>query len=95
MIANVRSIDLLAVQGPSSTVLRPAATLSSQRLAHLDAHVGRALHDVDAGLGQRVHLLRRRALAAGDDRAGMSHAASGRRRLAGDEPDDRLLELAA
>ena len=30
---------------------------------------------------------------ARDDRAGMSHPASGRRRLAGDEADDRLLEI--
>ena len=52
------------------------------------------LHDVHAGLGQRVHLLRRRALAAGDDRAGVAHAASRRRGLAGDEADHRLLELA-
>ena len=57
------------------------------------AHVGRALHDVHAGGGQRRHLLGRRAFAAGDDRAGVAHAASGRRRLARDEADDRLLEV--
>ena len=43
------------------------------------------LHDRDAGGGQRRHLLGGRALAARDDRAGVAHAASGRRRLAGDE----------
>jgi hypothetical protein len=48
----------------------------------------------DAGGAERGHLLGRRALAAGDDRAGVAHAAARRRRLAGDEADDRLLEPA-
>ena len=34
-----------------------------------------------------------RALAAGDDRAGVAHAPAGRRRRAGDEGDDRLRDL--
>ena len=46
-------------------------------------------------LVERLHLLGRRALAAGDDGAGVPHAPAGRRRLAGNEADDRLLELAA
>ena len=40
---------------------------------------------VTPAAGQRRHLLGRRALAARDDRAGVAHPASGRRRLAGDE----------
>ena len=40
-----------------------------------------------------LDLLRRRALAAGDDRAGVAHAASRRRGLAGDESDHRLLHV--
>ena len=45
---------------------------------------------------RRLHhreLLLRRALAAGDDRAGVAHALAGRRGDAGDEADDRLLML--
>ena len=72
---------------------RQRVSASEQLLDRL-AHVGRALHDLHAGRGQRRHLFGRRALAAGDDRAGVAHAASGRRRLAGDEADDRLLEVA-
>ena len=74
--------------GPQTRLYLP------EHLPHLRAHVGRALDHVHAGLGQRVHLLGRRALAAGDDRAGVAHAASRRRGLAGDEADHRLLELA-
>ena len=51
------------------------------------------LDDVDPGRLHRRHLLRRRALAAGDDGAGVAHAASRRRGAAGDEADDRLLEV--
>ena len=40
---------------------------------------------------ERRHLLRGRAGAAGDDRARVAHAPSGRRRLTRDEGDDRLL----
>src|SRR6185436_3915627 len=38
-------------------------------------------------------LLRRRTLAARDDRAGMPHTLAGRRRDAGDVADDRLLDV--
>jgi hypothetical protein len=41
-------------------------------------------------IAYRRHLLGRRALAAGDDRARVAHAAARRARLAGDEADDRL-----
>ena len=58
------------------------------------AHVGRALHHADAGGRERGHLLGRRALAAGDDRAGVTHAAPRWRGLARDERHDRLREVA-
>src|SRR5947209_4313251 len=41
----------------------------------------------------RLHLLRRRALAARDDGARVAHAAPGRCRLAGDESDHGLLDV--
>ena len=40
-------------------------------------------------------LVRGRAAAAGDDGAGVAHAAARRRRLAGDEGDDRLVHVVA
>ncbi len=43
------------------------------------AEIGRRLHRRDAGFLQRGELRRRRALAAGDDRAGMAHALARRR----------------
>ena len=52
-----------------------------------------ALDDGDARSGKRIHLLGSSAFAAGDDRARVTHAAPGRRRLSGDEADDRLLEV--
>src|SRR5574341_466335 len=54
------------------------------------AHVGGAPDERGAGCFERRHLLRGRALAAGDDRARVPHAPAGRRRLAADERDDRL-----
>src|SRR5271154_5101462 len=47
----------------------------------------------DAGRFHGLDLLRSRALAAGNDRAGMAHAASGRRGLPGDEAHHRLLHM--
>ena len=51
------------------------------------------LHDVDAGFLERLHLVGCGALAAGDDGAGVAHAAAGRRGLAGDEAYDGLLHV--
>src|ERR1041385_3852134 len=82
--------------GASAFALHPrsaAPALLAQDLAHFGAHIRRALHDVDAGFRQRVHLLGRGALAAGDDRTRVTHAASRRRGLSGDETDDGLLEV--
>src|SRR5215212_3367596 len=53
---------------------------ASRRRRHADA---RGLHGGDLVLST--------ALAAGDDRTGVAHAASGRSRAAGDEADHRLL----
>src|SRR5215831_10058216 len=54
------------------------------------AHVGGALHERRTRGLERLHLLGSRSLAAGDDGAGVAHAAPGRRCLATDERDDRL-----
>ncbi len=48
---------------------------------------------MDPGGGERLHLVGRGALAAGDNRPGVAHAPPRRRGLAGDESDDRLLDV--
>src|SRR5689334_15024028 len=53
----------------------------------------RRLHYGDARGFERLHLLGRRAVTAGNDRTGVAHAASRRRGLAGDEGDHRLLHV--
>src|SRR6267143_3598879 len=58
------------------------------------AHVGGAPDERGPRLLQRSHLLRRGALPSGDDGAGVAHASPGRRGLAADERDDRLLDAA-
>src|SRR5690348_4429933 len=57
---------------------------------HGGAHVGGALDGGDAGSLHGGHLLRRGALAARDDGAGVAHAAARRRGLTADEPHHRL-----
>src|SRR5438105_9427127 len=59
---------------------------------HSTADICRALHHFHARCRQRSHLLRRGALAARDDRAGMSHAPAWRSGLTGNEAHHRLLE---
>ena len=54
------------------------------------SHVGGAFGHFDAGLAQRGDLLGGRALAAGDDGAGVAHAFAGRGGAAGDERGHRL-----
>src|SRR5262245_56649721 len=51
---------------------------------------GGGVDDVEPRLGERYHLLDRRPLPAGDDRAGMSHPASRGRGPSGDERDHGL-----
>src|SRR5712691_1116277 len=58
------------------------------------AHVGRAPDQRGTRLLERGHLLGRGALSPRDDRARVAHAASGRRRLAADERDDGILDVA-
>src|SRR5215217_1128713 len=82
-----------APSGDSGAGRTAEAAPPLHELLYGPAHVSRALDDLDARGGQRGHLLGRRALAARDDRARVSHPASRRRRLAGDEADDRLLEV--
>src|SRR5512146_1258580 len=55
--------------------------------------IHRPLRDAYTRRLERGDLLRRRSRRARDDRTGVSHAASRRRRLAGDESDDRFLHL--
>ena len=61
-------------------VARPSVALPSyfffSSVLDRRADVGRRLDDVDAGGLHRLHLLGRGALAAGDDRAGVAHAAA-------------------
>ena len=48
---------------------------------------------MDTRSRQRLHLFGGRALASGDDRSGVAHAASRRRGLSGDEANHRLLDM--
>src|SRR5271156_1233116 len=65
--------------------------LGPQHLAHRRADRRGRFRDHDSGALQRLHLVAGAALAAGDDRAGMTHPPAGRCGAAGDKPDDRLL----
>src|SRR5262249_10313319 len=67
--------------------------LLPDQLADRLAHVGGTLPHLAARRADPGHLLRGSALAARDDRAGVPHAAPRRRRLPGDEADDRLAEI--
>src|SRR5262245_61315199 len=75
-----------------STVIEVCGLLFpfAEHTRHRRAHVSRTLHGGDASCFERPHLLGRRPLAARDDRARVSHAAAGWRRLAADEAHHRL-----
>ena len=64
-----------------------------KRTLNLLSDFGRRGADRDACLFHRLDLVRGLARAAGNDRARVAHAASGRRRLPGDESDHRLLHV--
>ena len=53
----------------------------------------RVLDHPDPGRFERLHFFGRRTLTAGNDRAGMTHAASRRRSDAGDETDYRFFDV--
>src|SRR5262245_49408247 len=74
---------------PSAREPTPAAAI--ERLGKRGAERRRAIGDGDAGRLHGLDLVLRRALAAGDDGAGVSHATPGRRGHAGDEARHRLL----
>ena len=63
---------------------------SLEQLGHRRAQLGGRLHGAHARRIQRAELVRRRALAARDDRAGVAHALARRRGDARDVRDDRL-----
>src|SRR5215467_1252723 len=72
-------------------VVRRAHSL--QNFFYFRADVGGASYDVNARRSHRGHLLCGGPFAAGDDRAGVAHATSGRRGLAADEADHGLLDV--
>src|SRR6185503_11792618 len=77
---------------PNHTLYRQIAANRLQQALYSSSNVCRALHHGHAGRRQSRHLLVRGALAPGDDRPSMPHAAPGRRRLTRDEAHHRLLE---
>src|SRR5205807_2867810 len=62
-------------------------------LGHDLADLGRVARDVASRVLERLDLRRRRSLAAGDDRPGVTHLLARRRGDAGDVRDDRLPHL--
>src|SRR5271154_853378 len=85
---------LRIVKVRSNVVLLFPFSLAPEHFLDLLAEVRGRTHDADARRFERFHLLRRRALAPGDDRPRVAHAAPRRGGLAGDERDDGLLEVA-
>src|SRR3954463_6607748 len=100
-----------SVSASSGTTVRSGASTSRSFMAargatppsHPASHPGaelldeldRAAGDPHPRLLERLELLGSRTGRAGDDRAGVTHAPTGRRRLARDEAHDRLLHLRA
>src|SRR6185312_5398317 len=73
------------------------SSVAASALEHVDqsrADARRRRRHLDAGRFHRGDLRFRVALAAGDDRAGVAHAAARRRRASGDEAGHRLLAAA-
>src|SRR6476659_551577 len=65
--------------------------LTAEHVPHRRADCRRRLGDDHPGAAQCFHLIAGPALAAGDNRTGMTHPPARRRGAAGDEPDDRFL----
>src|SRR5690348_11546911 len=79
--------------GPGSRSIIPTASFMLccyEQLLQRLAELRWAWRDGDSSRLHRRDLARGVPLAAGDDRAGVAHAAARRRGAAGDEPDDRL-----
>src|SRR5690606_26600407 len=76
---------------PRKTVFWMALAL--EHLNQRGAESGRRVRDGDASRTHGFHLVFRAALAARDDRAGMTHAAARRGRYTGNEAHNRLLHL--
>src|SRR5215831_486146 len=79
--------------GRSPVVGEPCGSSAAKNFLNAFSHIGRALHDLDSCGHEGRHLLRRGAFSTCDDRSGVAHASSGRRRLARDKRDDGLLEV--
>ena len=80
---------MMSTVGPTRLLQRLRATLG-ELLGHRLAEIGRRLHGARTGFVQRAEFVRRRALAAGDDRAGVTHAFARRRGDARDVGDHGL-----
>src|SRR3990167_1179574 len=96
MMASVHSVIVAGAAGRVPTVggLRQVRVASSpEHPGDGGAHVGRAPDQRRPRGLERLHLLRGGPLPAGDDGTRVPHPAAGRRRLATDERDDRLLDM--
>src|SRR5438105_8370459 len=90
-LAMASGLRMVSVRSAAIGVMCPFAELFfAHHTGDGGAHVGGTLDRGDAGGLHGLHLLRGRALAARDDRAGVAHAAAGGRRLAADEADHGL-----
>src|SRR6185437_1475563 len=82
-----------ASHGCSTAASRADSLGLAEDACHRLANLRRRLHHVNARLRHRLHLALGGAFAAGDDRTGVSHAASWRRCLAGNKAHHRLLHI--
>src|SRR5712691_334093 len=89
-VATASGLMMVSVR---SAGIRSTLSFSPENTRHGGAHVSGAFDGGDAGDFHGRHLLRGRALAAGDDGAGMTHAEARRRGLPADEADHRLLHM--
>src|SRR5215471_9827775 len=80
-------------EGSRSTYNALAIRWMGDDFFYLCADVGGAFYDVNPGRSHRGHLLRGGAFTAGDDGAGVAHAAARRRGLAADETDHWFLDV--
>ena len=86
---NGQNPEALLVEAAAAAVMRVSGP------GRASAQRAWALADVGAGGRERLDLGLGGAFAAGDDRAGVAHAAAGRGGAAGDERDHRLASRSA